>query len=94
LAEKISIEWRKKIKWKEEDDFFGVFPKKRQKQAAYAAKEEDSEVNPGTNEISVFRTNEISADNHPVKPSKISLSLCSLGDKKVITFCVTYFINP
>ena len=31
---------------------------------------------------------------HPVKPSKISLSLCSLGDKKVITFCVTFFINP
>jgi len=62
LAEKISIEWRKKIKRKEEDDFLGVFPKKRQKQAAYAAKEEDSEENPGTFEISVFRTFEISAD--------------------------------
>jgi len=36
-----------------------------QKKGAYAAKEEDSQENSGTNEISEIGTNEISADSLP-----------------------------
>jgi len=42
--------------------FLGIFSKKRQKYAAHAAMEENSEENTGTAEIGVFRTNEIGAD--------------------------------
>ena len=63
MAEKIIIERSKKRKKKEEEIFGELFSKKMQKKTAYPEKEDESEENTGTFEISEIRTFEISADN-------------------------------